>query len=406
MPDLYDTLRTEVAQRGMRGAARAGLSRINPYRRLYETLCCRLYSEQVLSFDRLEEQYWTSSLPEEAEFVIDAGISEPLPEYFEQFVGKYSPEPRWVCELPDATLVGDKAMVFTNRGSPVSPFTKESTELVCNKFDEIVGSDAPLLTMLWRDSTEARDSIESDLVFPLVGLWCTNYYHWIAEYLPRVRALEQYISETGRTPTPIIHADAPRWARDSLDAVGVSPEQCLEWTGGVARANQVVLSSHRVKTGGYYGIYDVSVEDCTWTRERVRSNLGTSEQSERDERIYISRQKASSRRVANFDEVERVLCDHGFQIYRLEELDFADQVALFSRAECVVGPHGSGLVNTLFAPEGTRVVELLPAPENNSHYFRLCRMLGHTYQYVTCQTARGEDLRVDTDELGDRLSRI
>ena len=44
----------------------------------------------------------------------------------------------------------------------------------------------------------------------------------------------------------------------------------------------------------------------------------------------------------------------------LEKLNFGEQVQLFGSAEVVIGQHGAGLVNTLFATRGSFVLELCP----------------------------------------------
>jgi hypothetical protein len=42
-------------------------------------------------------------------------------------------------------------------------------------------------------------------------------------------------------------------------------------------------------------------------------------------------------------------------------LDFVDQIALFANAEIIVGPHGSGFANAIFAPAGCLVLDILPS---------------------------------------------
>jgi Glycosyltransferase 61 len=56
---------------------------------------------------------------------------------------------------------------------------------------------------------------------------------------------------------------------------------------------------------------------------------------------------------------------HGFAKVYLEELDFLSQVRLFTQAEAVLGPHGGGLTNMLFARQGSKLIELSRDIDNN-----------------------------------------
>ncbi|MGI8424385.1 MAG: glycosyltransferase 61 family protein [Chloroflexota bacterium] len=57
------------------------------------------------------------------------------------------------------------------------------------------------------------------------------------------------------------------------------------------------------------------------------------------------------RRVANEADVIRALRPLGFEVVHAERLTFAEQIRLFSEAAVVIGPHGSGMTNVLFAEE-------------------------------------------------------
>jgi hypothetical protein len=48
-----------------------------------------------------------------------------------------------------------------------------------------------------------------------------------------------------------------------------------------------------------------------------------------------------------------------FEIVRCEDLSFETQVTIFSEASVIVGAHGSGLANLIFAPPNAKIVELM-----------------------------------------------
>jgi hypothetical protein len=77
-------------------------------------------------------------------------------------------------------------------------------------------------------------------------------------------------------------------------------------------------------------------------------------------RIYISRNDARLRRVANEARIFPVLEERGFQRLILKGLPMALQVQHFRQAEAVVAPHGAGLAHTVWCKPGTKVIEFFP----------------------------------------------
>jgi hypothetical protein len=76
---------------------------------------------------------------------------------------------------------------------------------------------------------------------------------------------------------------------------------------------------------------------------------------------------------------------------------------LFSEASLIVGMHGAGLTNVLFAPRA-HLVELV-GRYGGPEYFSLCHGLGNPYTRVQCRT-NGENLNVDLSTLEAALRTI
>jgi hypothetical protein len=64
---------------------------------------------------------------------------------------------------------------------------------------------------------------------------------------------------------------------------------------------------------------------------------------------------------------------------------FLETVALFSRAQIVVAPHGAGLTNMLFSPPDTRVIEIMPTKNPNLCYYHLAALLKFEHCIVPCE---------------------
>jgi capsular polysaccharide biosynthesis protein len=120
----------------------------------------------------------------------------------------------------------------------------------------------------------------------------------------------------------------------------------------------------------------------------------------RGRRIYVTRRNARiGRRILNEEELTQALTRRGFETIAPESLSIADQIEHFYDAQLVVGPHGAGLTNLLFA-ERAGLIELHPAASIFPHYYLLCLALGHEYRYL-CGTGadRNSDFIVDVARL-------
>lgn len=67
---------------------------------------------------------------------------------------------------------------------------------------------------------------------------------------------------------------------------------------------------------------------------------------------------AGRRQCLNQDEIGEKLKSEGFESVNPSVLSIQEQMRLFAESEFVIGVHGAALTNFLFAPQGSRVVEL------------------------------------------------
>jgi capsular polysaccharide biosynthesis protein len=95
------------------------------------------------------------------------------------------------------------------------------------------------------------------------------------------------------------------------------------------------------------------------------------------------------------------LRSEGFDILEPHRLTLAEQIRQFSEASLIVGLHGSGLTNVLFAPQAA-VLELFGA-YGDGVWFGMTTRLGQSYDAMSCQ-AVGDDVIVNLEALKQRLS--
>jgi capsular polysaccharide biosynthesis protein len=97
----------------------------------------------------------------------------------------------------------------------------------------------------------------------------------------------------------------------------------------------------------------------------------------------------------------------GFQSVSAATLTFREQVALFSEAEAIAGPHGAGLSHILFAP-GVKTLEIFPAGKAfDIDYFYLAKAMGGSYGAVIGSRGnRTGHFRIDPADVEKALQRF
>ena len=262
----------------------------------------------------------------------------------------------FLAHVPNASVVGPTGLVMTDSSEPIEQsllLGRLNTDAVCSKFRL---TDPEVLFGHY---------------YTITSQWSAGYAHWLFDALPRLHALDLIPNQDVRIVVP---ETLTALQRDSLQALGINPSRCLPLNHRHLKFQCLYVPSFMGTTGNPHPL------GIAWLRKRF---LGNDILVEGTERIYISRRSASRRRVLNEKELEPILLKHGFRIVECEKLSFPEQVELFSHASMVVGLHGAGLANLLFAPAGCRVLEILTPPlRQRLMYYSIAGLLAQPYSYL------------------------
>jgi hypothetical protein len=117
-----------------------------------------------------------------------------------------------------------------------------------------------------------------------------------------------------------------------------------------------------------------------WAIDYLRSALHIDDRpSDKEKKIFISRTDAVGRAILNWQEVVPMLQRFGFKVVELTGMSAQAQIELFRNASQVVGVHGAGLTNILFAPRDCAVLEILSPLVATHAYWLLASSLGQRY---------------------------
>lgn len=232
----------------------------------------------------------------------------------------------------------------------------------------------------------------------ITDYWSNGYFHWIADALARLYVVRDRIDDL-RLLLPAGYQNFD-YVNSSLAAFGVKNVEFVGPTE-VLECRSLLMPTHTAPSGHYNEAIIRGV------RNVLLSAYGD---SDRGEKIYISRGHAPKRRIVNEDDISEILSKSGFQTIHAEELSFAQQVQISSRARYLVSNHGAGLTNMLFMPENGSVLELRHQTDSiNNCYFTLASALNLNYFYQPCRPVsdgpdpHSADLIVNTEELENNL---
>ena len=205
----------------------------------------------------------------------------------------------------------------------------------------------------------------------LISAASYNFYHWIIDSLPKVTIAEG----CGFTGTYLVPAAGVNpIVNESLALLGIDPGRILAMEYPVVTVQELWIPTH------FHGHL---MEDTPELHAEFRKQmlLGATKISVPSrKRLYIKRTPARKIRfVANSEELESLISTYGFEPFEMERMTLREQIALAAKAECLMGPHGAGILHSLWMPEGSQVIELLPSSYPSEVMSVHSRLLQHRY---------------------------
>lgn|GEM_PF-1887942 len=292
----------------------------------------------------------TERIASDAEVIVRSpvkAVHNPLSHLYER---------RHVYRLSD-TIVSTSSGATLMCGTPEPPFFIR--ESIPWPFESVLAHGLEIPSI----GSASADYAGPHAIFPTTS----NYYHWLVEDLPMVLRVQAAAPEAN-----LLAYGAGQTNRHGAVAAHIGMQ--------LVAAPLVVHLQEQVLPGRASDSFFIHPRDLAHLR-----NFGTAFTESKSvsphkypERIYVSRSK-SRRPLANENELERLLAGAGFAIVHLEELPWIEQIRFFQNARLIVGPHGAGLANLVFANPGSTVVEFTVGYMFNRCFEWISTVAGHRY---------------------------
>lgn len=210
-----------------------------------------------------------------------------------------------------------------------------------------------------------------------------SYYHWFLDGLTRLVHLDQFPSDT----RIIIPANLPEFAVRSIEWLGLS-DRTIPATDCDLRVEDYWFAGPTMLSGCPDPL------GVTWLRKQF---IGSNYEPGTD-LIYIDRRQ-KRRLCANADALADRFKDRGWIVVDPGELEFSEQVALFSKAKAVAGIHGAGMTNLLWMPSRGKVLEIMPSRRRNGCYAGIAACIGLSHRSWVVASDRLANITVPLSEL-------
>ena len=113
---------------------------------------------------------------------------------------------------------------------------------------------------------------------------------------------------------------------------------------------------------GFYKFLNSRIPQFLKKKESIKilNTLKNNNQIVKGKKFFISRQNCGARNLINESDVAKKLKNYGYQMIDLNDMDILKQIKMFSRADTIISPTGSGLANIVFCNPGTKIIEISP----------------------------------------------
>jgi len=215
----------------------------------------------------------------------------------------------------------------------------------------------------------------------LAGTEFHNHYaHLFCDVLPRLKLFEE-VELLGHFPA-LLPPPSHAFAEDAWRKIGLTDGEAKTWDDGCWKLDGLYFASSFKKFCSW------TPESADWIRAKLAPHLMNKPVGKKV--FYISRREGP-RSILNEEEIVRSLKSYDVTVVQTEKMSLQEQIDLFSDAGLIIGPHGAGIQNALWAPRGCRVLELVNARYFSGIYWTLAESLGQPYGLVTGASTAGKD---------------
>lgn len=220
---------------------------------------------------------------------------------------------------------------------------------------------------------ERRIALERPCVWLGAG---SSHFEWVFESLARLWAIEQQ-PDLHELPL-IVQAGLNPRQLELLELLGYGAGRRIEVPRGAVLECRELNAASMVSVGQF-----ISPMAIQHLRRELAARVAPAADAPR--RIYLTRKNAGARRLANEAELLPLLEQHGFVAVDALAMSAAEQLALFQRAEFILGADSAAMANLFMAPAHAKVGIIMARGLYQLRHYYVSAPLGHDFTYLVAQ---------------------
>lgn len=242
--------------------------------------------------------------------------------------------------------------------------------------------------------------VDGTLPVLLKSAWDANYGHWLYDSLSRLALLAECKLHDG--VRIVVDDHRPNMRQVVLDSLYLAgfDESCVQFQSFTRPVHfeRVLIPGTLTDHPTYKS------PEATRYLERIASSINPG----LDDRIFVTRNSYTRRRLRNEDRLWPVFETLGFKRIVPEELSFHEQVEIFRGADVVAGNLGAAFSNLAFSPEGVKVLALTTEAMVHDFFYDIVAHKSGTYvgvqgKSVSSSRDMSSDFEIEESDLQDGL---
>ncbi|AHM62222.1 Tetratricopeptide TPR_2 repeat-containing protein [Flammeovirgaceae bacterium 311] len=221
-------------------------------------------------------------------------------------------------------------------------------------------------------------------VFLITVATKANYYHWIADLLPRLLLVQKCGLADFHERSFILHQPERCYEHDTLRLLEIAEEKVirLQTFETIAVKDLVIADYLHSRDGQHFP---------AWKKELLnefKAKVLGPESKKGDRKIYLLRGKQRTRKLLGEERLVHMLQELGFEIMDPQQLSLLEQMHILSQAAVVVALHGAALTNIIFCKEGTLIVELRSSHKPPEYYSEIAKTYQLQFETISLKPER------------------
>jgi hypothetical protein len=283
-----------------------------------------------------------------ADIVLGAGFATPAARH--GFRPRTATRQVQTWRMRDVTLVPVLGLVFKDR-AVVEP----------TRYCVYPGEDAAARSSL----AGPRNRLDGRRAFAALNRPCGHYFHVLTQIIP---AVASYLGDPGFSDGVLLLGEVGPNVADLLPVF----RRALTLLGIAAPLLAVIkpmppMDVHDLTFASLLAGGDDPSPFCRLVFAGMAARADMAGAAASPPMLYIARPDTNSRPLRNEEALVARLLRLGVTPVVLSRLSLDQQIMLFRHAKLIIGPHGGGLANLVFARPGAVLYELMP-----SHYVNPC----------------------------------